>query len=72
MTKSPEISSSPPDRTLGVIFMRLRIAEIDEYAIAHVLGYEAAEPTNRVGDALLISRNDFAQVLGSMRAESAR
>ena len=51
------------DGSLGIILVCLRIAEIDEYAVAHVLGYEAAKVTHRLGDALLIGRNDLAQVL---------
>jgi hypothetical protein len=32
----------------------------DEDTIAHVLGNKAPEPTNNLGDALLIGRNDLA------------
>ena len=44
--------------------MRLRVAEIDEHAIAHVFRDEAPEAAHRIGDARLIGRNDLAQVLG--------
>ena len=32
-----------PHRPLGVVLMRLRIAEVDEHAVAHVLRHEPAE-----------------------------
>ena len=32
------------DRPLGIVLVRLRIAEIDQHAVAHVLGDEAVEP----------------------------
>ena len=44
--------------------MGLRIAEIDQHAVAHVFRHEAAEAAHRLGDAFLIGRNDLAQVLG--------
>ena len=52
-----------PHRPLGVVLMRLRIAEIDEHAVAHVFRHEAAEAAHGLGDAFLIGRNDLAQVL---------
>ena len=52
-----------PHRPLGVILMGLRIAEIDEHAVAHVFGHEATEAAHGLGDAFLIGRNDLAQVL---------
>ena len=53
-----------PHRPLGVVLMRLRIAEIDQHAVAHVFRHEAAEAAHGLGDAFLIGRNDLAQVLG--------
>ena len=53
---------SGPHGALGVVLMRLRIAEIDEHAIAHVLRDEAAEAAHGVRDALLISGNNLAKV----------
>jgi len=44
--------------------MSLRIAKAHEHAIAHVLGYKPVEALHDFGRALLISGNDFAQVLG--------
>src|SRR5271167_1849362 len=43
--------------------MRLRITEINEDAVAHILRHKPAEATHGLGDALLIGRNDLAQVL---------
>ena len=43
--------------------MGLWVAEVDQYAVAHVLGYEPAEAVHGLGDAFLIGRNDLAQVL---------
>ena len=51
-------------RPLRVVLMGLRIAEVDEHAVAHVFGNEAIEAAHGVGDAFLIGRNDLAQVLG--------
>ena len=52
-----------PHRPLGVVLMGLRIAEVDEHAVAHVFGHEAVEAAHGLGDAFLIGRNDLAQVL---------
>ena len=43
-----------PHRLRGVVLMGLRIAEIDQHAIAHVFGDEAAEATHGLCNALLI------------------
>ena len=43
--------------------MGLRVAEIDQHAVAHVLRYEPAEALHGLGDALLVGGNDLAQVL---------
>ena len=47
---------------LCVVLVGLRIAEVDQHAVAHVLRYEATEALHGLGDALLIGRNDLAQV----------
>jgi Cupin superfamily (DUF985) len=52
-----------PHRPLGVVLMRLRVAEIHQHAVAHVLRHEPAEAANGLRDAFLIGRNDLAQVL---------
>src|SRR5215467_10523280 len=40
-----------PYRSLSVVLVGLRVAEVDQHAVAHVLRDEAAEPLNCVGDA---------------------
>ena len=52
-----------PYRPLGVVLVGLRVAEVDQHAVAHVLRYEPAEALHSLGDALLIGGNDLAQVL---------
>jgi hypothetical protein len=42
--------------------MRLGIPEVDHDPVAHVLGYEAAKALHGLRNALLISRNDLAEV----------
>ena len=49
-------------RSLGVVLVGLRIAEVDQHAVAHVLRDEPAEALHGLGDALLIGRNDLAEV----------
>jgi hypothetical protein len=49
--------------TLGVVLVRLRITEIGENAIAHVLGDEAAVALDQFGAAAVIGGNDAPQVL---------
>ena len=36
-----------PDRALGIVLMRLRIAEIDQHPVAHVFGDKTVEPADR-------------------------
>ena len=45
---------SSPHRPLGVVLVRLRIAEINEDAVAHILRHEPAEALHGLGDAFLI------------------
>src|SRR6516164_1491140 len=47
---------------LGIVLMRLRVAEINKHAVAHVLGDEAVEPGHDPGDGAVISGNDLAQI----------
>jgi hypothetical protein len=42
------------DGALGVVFVRLRIAEIGEHAVAHVFGDEAAVACDQRSAAFLI------------------
>jgi hypothetical protein len=51
-------------RALGVILMRLGVAEIDQHAIAHILGDKAAKAADGVGDTAMVGADDLAQVLG--------
>jgi hypothetical protein len=44
--------------------MRLRIAEINQYAIAHVVGDKAVEPGNNFGYSVVICGDDLAQIFG--------
>ena len=55
---------SGPDRPLGVVLMRLRIAEIDQNPVAHVFGDKAVEAGDRVGDAAVVGADHLAQILG--------
>ena len=36
---------------LGIVLMRLRLAEIDQHPVAHVFGDEAVEMADRIADA---------------------
>ena len=51
-------------RPLGVVLMRLRVAEIDQHAVAHVPGDKAVEPGDHLGDRAVIRGDDLAQILG--------
>jgi hypothetical protein len=51
-------------RALGVVLMRLGIAEINEYAIAHILGDKTAKAADGIGDAAMVGADDLAQILG--------
>ena len=50
-------------RPLGVVLMRLRIAEVHQHAVAHVFRHEPSKRLHGFGDAFLICRNDLAHVL---------
>jgi hypothetical protein len=52
------------DRALGIVLMRLGIAEIDQHAVAHVLGDKTGKPGDRVGDAAMVGADNLAQILG--------
>ena len=55
---------SRPNRAFGIVLVRLRITEIDKYAVAHVLGHEAIEPGDHLRDAFVIGPDHKAHVLG--------
>jgi len=48
--------------SLCVVFVCLRVAEVDQNPVAHVLGYEPAEALHRLGNTLLVAANNLAQV----------
>ena len=51
---------------LGVILMRLRIAEIGEPAVAHQSGGKATIAGHYLGDAGMIDGDDVAQILWTL------
>jgi hypothetical protein len=51
-------------RALGVVLVRLGIAEIDQHAVAHILGDKAAKAADGVGDTAMVGADDLAQILG--------
>ena len=61
----------PAHSPLGVILLRLRIAQIHQDTVAHVLRDEPAETAHSLGDALLVGRMTSRRSSGSIRAESA-
>ena len=54
------------DRPLGIVLMRLRIAEIDQHPVAHVLGDKAVEAADRLGDCAVVVADQLAQILRVM------
>ncbi len=53
-----------PHRPLGLVLMGARVAEIDEDAVAHVLGDKAVVMPDRGTAPALIRRDDIAQIFG--------
>src|SRR5215472_4033957 len=53
---------SRPDRALGIVLVRLRIAEIHQHPVAHVFGHETIEPGDRLRDAFVIGADHRTQV----------
>ena len=53
-----------PNRPLGIILMCSWIAEINDYALAHVLADKAVEPADDVGNGAMIGGDDLVQILG--------
>ncbi len=51
-------------RPLGVVLVRLRIAEVDKQPIAHVLRDKVVEAGDRFGDAAVIGADHLPQILG--------
>src|SRR5215472_8231210 len=50
--------------TLSVILMCLRVSEVREHAIAHVLRYKSAGLGNLFGAAAVVAAHDFPHVFG--------
>jgi len=53
-----------PRRALGVVLVRLRIAKIDQDAVAHVAGDKPAKPFDCLSDAAMVGAENPAQILG--------
>jgi hypothetical protein len=53
-----------PHRTLGLVLMGARVAEIDQDAVAHVFRDKAVVAPDRRAAAVLIRRDDIAQIFG--------
>ena len=51
-------------RPLSVVLVRLRIPEIDQNSVAHVLGDKPGEARDRIGDAAVIGADNLSQILG--------
>src|SRR5262249_51284372 len=52
-----------PNGPLRIILVRLRVTEIDENAVAHILRNEAAEGIDLMRDTTVIGADDLAEVL---------
>jgi hypothetical protein len=52
-----------PHAPLGVLRVRLRISEIHEDAVPHVLGNEAGEASDGRADAMVIGADNLVEVL---------
>jgi hypothetical protein len=52
-----------PNRTLGIVLMRSRVAEINKHAIAHVFRDKAIEPGDGLGYGAVVDGDDLAQIL---------
>ena len=50
-------------RPLGVVLMRLRIAEIEQHPVAHILGDKAVEAADRISDNAVVVPDQLAQIL---------
>ncbi len=61
------------DRALGVLFLRVRVAEINQHAVAHEFGDVAVEMPDGFADRLLKGADHIAHVLGiELRREARR
>jgi DNA-binding winged helix-turn-helix (wHTH) protein len=63
--RHPTDQRQPASRgALGVVLVRLRIAEINQHAVAHVAGDKPAKTLDNLCDAAMIGADDLAQILG--------
>ena len=53
-----------PHGALGVGFIRLRVAEIDQRAVAHIAGDKAVECGDQPAGQIVKVRNDLAEIFG--------
>src|SRR5262249_16957391 len=63
-TDSVDGAQSRPHRPLGVVLMRLWVAEKNQNTVAHISRDEAIEPGDDVRDGAVIGANHLAQILG--------
>jgi hypothetical protein len=49
-------------RPLGIVLMRLRIAEIDQHSVAHILGDKPVEAADRVGHGPVVVADQLPQI----------
>ncbi len=56
-------SEASAHRLLGGVLVRLRVAEIHQNSVAHILGDKAAEVSDRIGDTAVIRTDDLTQIL---------
>jgi hypothetical protein len=59
-------------RPLGIVLVRLRIAEIDQYPVTHVLGDKAVEAADRLADRTVVVADQLAQILRVMTGRQRR
>ena len=52
-----------PHSSGGLVFVGLRIAEIDEHSVAHIFGNEALERAHDFSHAIMIGADHLAQLL---------
>ena len=72
-TDSVNQAQPRPNRLLGIVLMRSRVAKIGEHAVAHVPGDKAVGLLDHFGDSTVIGGHDLSEILGiEPRRESGR
>src|SRR5262249_53594008 len=51
------------DRPLGIVLVRLRVAEINQDPVTHVFGDKAVKRGTDLGDSAMVGTNDLAKIL---------